>query len=55
MTMKRSSQSEHSKFSILLNELSRRFEVPDDLIEIGEKVEIISSNRKSMDIPVIRF
>jgi len=30
MTMKRSSQSEHSKFSILVNELSRRFEVLDD-------------------------
>ena len=41
MTMKRSNQSEHSKFSILVNELSRRFEVLDDSIEIGEKVEII--------------
>ena len=41
MTMKRSSQSEQSKFSILVNKLSRRFEVLDSQIEMSEKVEII--------------
>ena len=41
MTMKRSSMSEQSKFSILVNELSRRFEVLDSKIDLGEKREII--------------
>ena len=41
LTMKRSSQSEQSKFSILVNELQRRFEVLDKNIENEEKVDII--------------
>ena len=41
-TMKRSSQSEQSKFSILVNELSRRFEVLDGQIDIEEKVAIVN-------------
>jgi len=42
MTMKRSSQSEQSKVSILVNELTRRFEVLDARIDIKEKVDIIN-------------
>ena len=42
MTMKRSSQSEQSKFSILVNELNRRFEVLDSKIELSEKIEIVN-------------
>ena len=41
LTMKKSSQSEHSKCSILVNELIRRFEVLDCNIGIDEKVQII--------------
>ena len=41
LTMKRSSMSEQSKFSILVNELSRRFEVLDSQIEVSEKCQII--------------
>ena len=39
--MKRSSQSENSKYSILVNELTRRFEVMDKGIDIEEKIEVI--------------
>ena len=42
MTMKRSSQSEQSKVSILVNELTRRFDVLDEKIEINEKIGIIN-------------
>ena len=38
LTMQRSSQAETSKFSILVNELVRRFEVMDERIEISEEV-----------------
>ena len=41
LTMKRSSQSENSKYSILVNELNRRFEVMDKDISINEKVSVI--------------
>ena len=41
LTMKRSSQSEQSKYSILVNELSRRFVVIDEKISSEEKTEII--------------
>ena len=41
LTEKRSSQSEQSKYSILVNELNRRFEVLDNKISISEKVEIV--------------
>ena len=41
LTMKKSSQSENSKVSILTNELNRRFQMMDDLISIEEKVEKI--------------
>ena len=41
LTMKLSSQSEQSKFSILVNELQRRFEVMDEKISIDEKTEIV--------------
>ena len=41
MTMKRSSLSEQSKFTILLNELAQQIEVQDADIEIGEKVRFI--------------
>ena len=41
MTMKRSSQSEQSKFTILVNELAQRIEVQDADIEKGEKVRFI--------------
>ena len=39
--MDRSCQGEKSKFSILVNELGRRFEVIDDKIELSEEIEII--------------
>ena len=39
--MKRSSQSKQSKFSILVNELTRRFEVIGAKIDTSEKVKII--------------
>ena len=41
LTHKRSSQSEQSKYDILVNELNRRFEVQDEKIELKEKIEII--------------
>ena len=41
LTQKDSSQSEQSKYSILVNELCRRFEVLDNKIMIEEKIEII--------------
>ena len=41
LTMKRSSQSEQSKYSILVNELTRRFEVMDKDISVAEKTEIV--------------
>ena len=41
LTHKKSSQSEQSKYSILVNELNRRFEVLDKEIENDEKVAII--------------
>ena len=37
LTMKRSSQSENSKISILTNELNRRFQMMDTEITIEEK------------------
>ena len=42
LTMERSSQSERSKFSILVNELNRRFEMLDEDISIEEKKGIIN-------------
>ena len=42
LTMDKSSMPENSKFSILVNELNRRFEVMDDNIDEAEKVEIIN-------------
>ena len=42
LTQKRSSQSEQSKFSILVNELNRRFEVLDSKISNDEKVDIVN-------------
>ena len=41
LTHKRSGQSEHSKYRLLVNELQRRFEVLDRDIHINEKIEII--------------
>ena len=41
LTMKRSSQSENSKVSILTNELNRRFQMMDSRITIEEKKEKI--------------
>ena len=41
LTMKKSSMSEQSKFSILVNELHRRFEVLDRKISIEEKISIV--------------
>ena len=41
LTMKRSSQSEQSKYSILVNELTRRFEVLDKNISLKEKCDIV--------------
>ena len=41
LTMERSSQAENSKFSILVNELSRRFEMMDDEISTEEKIETV--------------
>ena len=41
LTMNRSSQAENSKFSILVNELSRRFEMMDNKITTEEKIETI--------------
>ena len=39
--MSKSSQSENSKFSILVNELTRRFIMMDKDIEIEEKIRIV--------------
>ena len=41
LTTRRSSQPENSKFSILVNELNRRFEVMSTDIKIEEKIEVI--------------
>ena len=41
LTMERSSQSERSKFSILVNEINRRFEMLDSQISIDEKIGIV--------------
>ena len=41
LTMKNSSQSEQSKYSILVNELTRRFEVMDSEIGVKEKIDIV--------------
>ena len=41
LTMQRRCQAETSKFSILVNELVRRFEVMDDEIEVTEEEEIV--------------
>ena len=41
LTMKRSSQSENSKFAILTNELRRRFNTVDEKIEDREKIQIV--------------
>ena len=41
LTHKKSSQSEQSKYDILVNELNRRFEVQDEKIGLDEKIEII--------------
>ena len=41
LTMSRSSHSESSKLSILVNELTRRFRMMDEEIELNEKVSII--------------
>ena len=41
LTMKNSSQSEQSKYNILVNELIRRFEVMDDEIDTTEKIEVV--------------
>ena len=48
LTMQRSSQAETSKFSILVNELVRRFEVMDDEVEINEEIEIIDHFSKQL-------
>ena len=48
LTHKRSSQAEKSKYSILVNELNRRFEVLDDSISISEKVNIIDHFTKQL-------
>ena len=42
LKMQRSRQAERDKFSILVNELERRFEVIDYSIEISEQVSISS-------------
>ena len=42
LTMKRSSMPEKSKFSILVNELNRRFEVMSEEVTIDEKVSVIN-------------
>ena len=41
LTMKRSSQPENSKFSILVNELNRRFEVMSEDVLLEEKIEVV--------------
>ena len=41
LTQKRSSQAENSKFSILTNELARRFEMLDSKIDTEEKTSIV--------------
>ena len=41
LTMNKSSQSENSKFSILVNELFRRFDMMDKKIEKDERIEIV--------------
>ena len=39
--MERSSQSERSKYSILVNELNRRFEMLEDNKDSSEKIKIV--------------
>ena len=41
LTMRRSSQAEKSKFSILVNELNRRFEVMHEKVTIEEKIRVV--------------
>ena len=41
LTQKLSSQSEQSKYSILVNELTRRFEVMDKNISVEERTEVV--------------
>ena len=41
LTMQKSSQGEHSKISILVNELMRRFEVMDDKLDKIEQVGVV--------------
>ena len=41
LTMSKSSQAENSKYSILVNELSRRFEMMDSNISAQEKIETV--------------
>ena len=48
LTMQRSAQSEKSKMSILVNELNRRFEVVDDLVDGDEKKEIVEHFTKQL-------
>ena len=48
LTMSQSSMSEHSKFSILTNELRRRFEVMDECISIEEKISIVNHFTKQL-------
>ena len=48
MTMKRSSQSEQSKFNILVNELNRRFEVLDKDISLEERKNIVNHYTKQL-------
>ena len=42
LTMEKSSQSEQSKYSILVNELSRRFEVMSDDVTLDERISKIN-------------
>ena len=48
LTCKESSMSEQSKYSILVNELMRRFEVMDDKIGLEEKTEKIDHFTKQL-------
>ena len=42
LTMRRSGQSENSNFSILVNDLNRRFEAMHEKITIEEKQEVVN-------------
>ena len=48
LTMKRSSMPDQSKFSILVNELNRRFEVMSGDVTIEEKIEVINKFTKQL-------